>query len=328
MPAGAGWATVLACLTRYEAWPITGCALAASAYAWWRRGAPLPAILGAHARLTVYPVVTVLAFMLFSRITVGEWFVSGGFFVPDETLKGQPAVVFEKIVEGTEMLAGGRLVRAAQVSVIVVLLFSLVRRERAPMMVPLALFGAAALPLTAYMAGHPFRIRYEIPLLVAAAVAIGLAVGQLRGWAKTAALVVFLLVYLQRPPFDPRAPMLAEAQLDRDNSRGRARVTTCLLRGYRDETIMVSMGSLGHYMHELSAAGFAIRDFLHEGNGPIWDSAFTRGPGPLVEWVMVEEAAEGGDAVAQRHRAFPRFLDGFERVCEGGNVALYRRRSR
>ena len=91
-----------------------------------------------------------------------------------------------------------------------------------------------------------------------------------------------------------------------------------------DGTIMMSMGALGHYMHELSAAGFAIRDFLHEGNGPIWDSAFTRGPAPLVEWVLVEEVAEGGDAIIQRHRQFPMLKD-YERICSGGGIALYRR---
>ena len=37
--------------------------------------------------------------------------------------------------------------------------------------------------------------------------------------------------------------------------------------------IMASMGSLGHYMQEASRAGFAIRDFLHEGNGDIWLAA-------------------------------------------------------
>jgi hypothetical protein len=79
-------------------------------------------------------------------------------------------------------------------------------------------------------------------------------------------------------------------------------------------------------MHELSAAGFAIRDFLHEGNGPIWDSAFTRGPAALVQYVLVEETAEGGDAIIRRQREFPRLLDGFDRVCEGGNVVLYERR--
>ena len=88
---------------------------------------------------------------------------------------------------------------------------------------------------------------------------------------------------------------------------------------------MVSMGALAPYMQELSREGFGIGDFLHEGNGPLWDSAFTRGPAPLVRWVLVEEFAEGGDALYRRAREFPRFLAGFERICAGGNVALYRR---
>ena len=121
--------------------------------------------------------------------------------------------------------------------------------------------------------------------------------------------------------------MIAEAQLD-PNTQARATVTSCLQDRYRGGAIMMSMGSLGHYMQEMSSAGFAIRDFLHEGNGPIWDSAFTRGPAPLVEWVIVEEVAEGGDVIVQRNRAFPRLLADFERVCEGGHIAVYQRRSR
>ncbi len=325
-PRAAGWVMVLACLTRYEAWAITGVALALSALAWWRQGASPVGVLKAHARLAVYPLATFAAFMVFSRMTVGEWFVSGGFFVPDETLRGQPAVVTKKIVEGATALGGVWLVRAAEISVVVVAGVALVRRQRAALLVPLALFGAVALPVTAYLAGHPFRIRYEIPLVVAGALAIGLCVGLLRRAAMPVALIVLALVVYDRPPFDPRAPMISEAQLDRPNARRRTRVTACLQSRYDGGTIMVSMGSLGHYMHELASAGFEIRYFLHEGNGPIWDSAFTRGPAPLVRWVLVEEQAEGGDAVIRRQRAFPRLLEDFERVCSGGNVSLYRRR--
>ena len=36
---------------------------------------------------------------------------------------------------------------------------------------------------------------------------------------------------------------------------------------------MMSMGSLGHYMQDLSSDGFRIHDFLHEGNG---DSGISR----------------------------------------------------
>jgi hypothetical protein len=119
--------------------------------------------------------------------------------------------------------------------------------------------------------------------------------------------------------------MLREAQLDAANSLGRRAVTACLARDYRGETIFASMGSLAHYMQELSRDGLAVSDFLHEGNHPIWDAAMAYGPRPFAGWALVEEAAEGGDALAQRQRADPSFLAGYTRVCEGGNVALYRR---
>ena len=325
VPRAAGWVTVLACLTRYEAWPITAAALAASAWAWWRRGNAVSGVLRVHARLALYPALTVLAFLAFSRITVGEWFVSGGFFVPDDTLRGQPAVVAERILEGLEVLGGGRLVRVAAVSLAVVALLGLASAGRSPMLVPLALFAAAALPLSAYLAGHPFRIRYEIPLVVASAMTAGLAVGLLRRWGPLVALLVFVAVIDERPPGDLGAAMVVEAQLDRQ-VQPRRQVTACLVSDYRGGTIMASMGALGHYMHELAAAGFEIGDFLHEGNGPIWDSAFTRGPAALVEWVLVEDEAEGGDAIIQRQRLHPRLLERFDRVCSGGGVSLYRRR--
>ena len=327
VPATVGWVTILACLTRYEAWSITATLLAASAFAWWRRGHSMAEVINVHARLAVYPVMAVIGFMVFSRITVGEWFVSGGFFVPDAELKGQPLVVFDKIAEGTAILGGDRLVTIAQVSSVVVALTGLWSAGRAPMLVPLALFASVALPATAYLSGHPFRIRYEIPLIVASALATGLAVGLARGWGRVLALLAFIAIVLERPPGDARAAMVAEAQIDR-NVVTRREVTACLQARYQGGTIMASMGALGHYMHELSAAGFDIRDFLHEGNGPLWDSAFTRGPAPLVEWVLVEEVAEGGDAIIRRHRQIPRLLEDFDQVCAGGGVALYRRKDR
>ena len=89
---------------------------------------------------------------------------------------------------------------------------------------------------------------------------------------------------------------------------------------------MMSMGSLGHYMHDLSQSGFAIRDFLHEGNGDIWKYAARR-PSPYVKWIVVEERAEGGDELYRQGVLDPRFFEGYARVAEGGGVALYERRS-
>jgi hypothetical protein len=170
-------------------------------------------------------------------------------------------------------------------------------------------------------------MRYEIPLVIAAAFACGAAVGMFRRVAPLSAPVVLAIVLWDVPSFDPDAAMVREAQLDQ-SVRARAEVTACLRERYRGGAVMASMGALGHYMHEMSAAGFAIRDFLHEGNGPIWDSAFTRGPAPLVPFVLVEEVAEGGDAIVQRFRQIPALLADFERVCASGGVALYQRSSR
>jgi hypothetical protein len=324
VPRGAGWVTVLACLTRYEAWPITAACFLTSALAWWRRGKSVRLLVPVYIRLALYPALTVLGFMAFSRITVGEWFVSGGFFVPDETLLGQPVTVIEKIVEGTETLGGVWLSRAAMLALAVLALAGLGSPGRSPVLIGLSLFAAAALPFSAFLAGHPFRIRYEIPLIVASAFAIGAAVGMLRRLAPVIAPVVLALVIWEVRPFDPEAAMVREAQLDQ-NVAARAQVTACLKERYRGGGIMASMGALGHYMHEASAAGFEIRDFLHEGNGIIWDSAFTRGPAPLVEWVLLEEEAEGGDHIVQRFRRYPLLLERYERVCAAGGVALYRR---
>jgi hypothetical protein len=325
VPRTAGWVTVLACLTRYEAWPITAACYLTSAVAWWRRGKSLRRLAPTYATLALYPALTVIGFMAFSRITVGEWFVSGGFFVPDETLRGQPAAVIAKILEGTEMLSGAWLLRFAGLALGILVVAGLASAGRSPVLIGLSLFAAAALPLSAFLAGHPFRIRYEIPLVMASAFACGAALGMFRRVAPWLAPVVLGLVMWEAQPFDQQAPMVREAQLDQ-NVAARAEITACLNARYRGGAIMASMGALGHYMHEASAAGFEIRDFLHEGNGIIWDSAFTRGPAALVEWVLVEEAAEGGDAIIQRHRRVPRLLDDYRPVCSAGHVTLYQRK--
>ena len=76
--------------------------------------------------------------------------------------------------------------------------------------------------------------------------------------------------------------MIVEAQLDRQNGIGRRAVTDCLQRSYDGTTIMASMGSLAHYMQELSLAGFDLADFIHEGSGPIWQRAYYYEPSLFV----------------------------------------------
>jgi hypothetical protein len=324
-----GWWMVAACLTRYEAWPIVGVLVLLALLARLRRGVPLRELPPAVWRLARYPLGAAAFFLILSRLTVGEWFVSGGFYVADPALQGHPAVVWEKIHEGTRELGGIWLVRLALAGIAVVALTAYRWRQGAALLVPLGLFAAAALPFSAYLSGHPFRDRYQVPLVVASVLAVGVAVGLARRAAPVVAVTVVLLVTLTTPsPFSRDTPMMEEALVDRADGEGRRAVTECLARDYRGETIFASMGSLAHYMHELSQIGLRIGDFLHEGNHPMWDVAIVGGGAPFAGWMLVEEFAEGGDLLARRIRANPRFTDGYERVCEGGNVALYRRKAR
>ena len=196
------------------------------------------------------------------------------------------------------------------------------------MILPLALVACAALPLLAYFRGHPVRIRYDVPLVAAAAAVTGTAVALLprRARAAAGAIIVAITVWQARP-FDAQAPVVVESQRETPSKVGRAAVTAYLATHWDGQPILMSMGSLGHYMHDLSARGFRVKDFLHEGNGELWTRA-SRTPRPFVEWIAIEERAEGGDALFARSKIDADFLTGYVRVAEGGGVALYRRFSR
>jgi hypothetical protein len=319
-----GLAFSLACLTRYEAWPVTATALALAAAARWRSGEPLRTAIRATLPVAVYPAAAIAAFGIFSRIVVGQWFVSGGFFVPENKAQDDVTAVVREIAWGLRALSGSVLIAAAAAGAALAGIVASSRRARSTLAVPLALAATAALPAAAFYDGHPFRIRYMVPLVAAEAVCAGLAAGIFRRAAPWAAALLIGLAVIELHPLDRTAPMVAEAQWDRPNVPVRRTVGRCLAEAYRGETIMASMGSLGHYMQELSPEGFSLSDFLHEGNGDIWLAALT-GPRPYAGWLLIEEKAEGGDMLAKIARENPRFLDGFSRVCEGAGVALYRR---
>jgi hypothetical protein len=321
----AGWATLAACMTRYEAWPFAAALVVLSFAALVRRATPVRTAARACARLAVYPAAAILLFIANSRWTTGNWFLTSGFFVAENEALGRPWLAWEQIREALYLLSGPYTVRSAYAGAIVVVSAFIISRVRATLIVALAPAAMAALPLYAYVQGHPFRIRYSVPLIVAAAAIIAAALAALPRRIRTvAAAVAIVAAVVQTSPFDRAAPLIVEAQRDADNMRGRLAVTRYLEEHYDEGLVMMSMGSLAHYMHDLSRSGFRIRDFLHEGIGDVWVFALELGPRGHVRWVAVEEQAEGGDALFQRIRDNPEWLAGFERVAEGGGVALYR----
>jgi hypothetical protein len=349
----AGWACIAGVLTRYEAFPIVATAIVLAFAVLLKRGWTFASAARAVRGLALWPMWAIAAFLVNGKITVGSWFVSSGFFVAENPAMGHPWLAWTEVWDGLVRLAGPVLPWLAVVSAaaIVVSFFlppDQLRQgyggqergshetdsgqeggsygtEKGSLILTLALIACAALPLYAYIKGHPVRIRYDVPLVAAVAALTGAAVALLprrAQWIAGAAIVA--LTAWQRPPFDSRAPVVVESQREAPNKLGRRAVTAYLDANWDGQPIMMSMGSLGHYMHDLSASGFRVRDFLHEGTGELWKYA-VRHPRPFVEWIAIEERAEGGDALHWQATHDPNFLKGYTRVAEGGGVALYRR---
>ena len=330
-----GLSIVAAVLTRYEAFPIIGAAIVLGFVVLLRRGLSLGDALRKVRGLALWPAWALAAFVVNSKVSVGSFFVSGGFYVAENPALGNPGLAWTQVWEGLVRLTGGPLLPWLAVASSVAILASTFRwkidaarstRSSDVLLIILALAACGALPLYAYFNGHPVRIRYAVPLVAASAALIGAGVALLPRRAQpVAGLIVVALSVWQVRPFDRTAPVVVESQREAPNQAGRRAVTAYLAQHWDGQPILMSMGSLGHYMHDLSLAGFGVRDFLHEGNGEIWKYAVAH-PAPVAEWIAIEERAEGGDALNWQARNDANFLRGYDRVAEGGGVALYRRR--
>ena len=321
---GVGLLMAAACLTRYEAWPLTAGALVVAVAALCRRGVPVGVAVRRTAGLAAYPVIAIAAFMLQSRLSIGHWFVTGGFYVADNPDMGRPFKTLGSIWWASHHLNGYGVLLCAMAGAAAALLSGIRDRRQAHSLVALALAASAVLPWYAFYIGHPFRFRYMVPLVPAFAVWAGIGVGLTRRFRILAAAALVALVLFETRPFDGAAPMVQEAQLDRQHSLQRRVLTDVLRQHWRHEKILVSLGSLSHYVQELSPIGVHVRDIVHEGNGDLWAAALDA-PRFHVGWILMDELSEGGDVLAERAREYPEFLRGFTRMGEGGGVVLYRR---
>ena len=340
VPSSLGWTLFLTTWTRYEAWPILAGAIAVTAWVLWRQGHGFGVIARQIWRLARWPAAAVMLFLLLSRLTVGAWFVSGGFYERDPTYDAQAVKALLAIWWGTHRLSGYVIEIVGLLAAAWVVWHGVRRRDEAHNLVTVMLFAAAALPAFAFYEAHPFRIRYMVPMVTACALFCGVAVGAVSGRSErigpagsqragaAAWLLAMLLIassLIESPPWSRDSPLLVEAQLDAANGLARQHVTECLAPAYHGEKVLASMGSLAHYMQELSLQGFAIADFIHEGNGALWDLALETGPASHAGWMLAEEQSEGGDVLAQHVRRDQDFVRGMTKVCEGGGVALYKR---
>ena len=324
VPWVAGLMFAFACLTRYEAWPVTAAAIGATTVALIRLGIPRGHAVRRVTLLAIFPIVAIASFMLLSRATVGAWLVTGGFFeVEASTYHNLPATIGE-LVSGIRRLNGLAMSAFALAGVSLLLVAAARSRDQCPLVVVVALAACITLPAYAFWNGHPVRVRYMVPMTMAVAAFAGLGVGLLRRGQPLAAGLVILTSLIETPPLQRDSPVVVESQRDRSSVIERQRVTDCLDRAYDNTPILASMGSLAHYMHEASSAGLSIRNYIHEGTGQLWIDSLASARAH-AGWVLIEEQAEGGDILARRTAQMPEYLEGFERVCAGGGVALFRR---
>lgn len=319
--AAAGPWLALATLTRYEAWPVAAVMVtlaAASAPAGRRRQCFL--------RLARWPVAAVAGFLVLGRLAVGRWFTGDGFFTPDNPARHSSLAVLAQVWHGYVEVAGPLLVTAALVG-LALLTRAAWRAGRTAPLVPIGYAAAAALPLVAFYDGHPFRIRYMLPLVAASGAFAGAAIAAIprRRWRLVVALLLVGGSLATRPPFSLTSPMVRESQRERIAQTGRSAITRTLAAAWDRTPILASMDSLGHYMQETAAIGLPLRAYLHEGNGDLWTAAIAS-PAAHVGWILIEWDAEGGDTLAARARRDPAWLHGFTEVTEGGGAALYRKR--
>jgi hypothetical protein len=327
-----GWALVAAALTRFEAWPVVVALVGLALAVLVRNGLAADEAFRRVRGLALWPLWAVIGFLVNSKITVGSWFVSTGFFIPDNPARGHLWSAWIQVWDGLARLSGPVVPWFAVAGAVGIVAAGCVRLdERSSLaqggryLLPvLALAACAVLPWAAYYQGHPVRIRYDVPLVAAAAglIGAGLALLPRRVDAIAAAAIVTIAVW-QTPPLDRQAPVIVEAQRVAAEDAGRTVVTAYLAAHWDGQPIMMSMGSLAQYMHDLSAAGFNVRDFLHEGTGELWMHAM-RTPRPFVEWIAIQEKADR-DEIFRHTQLDPRFLSGYERVSSGGGVSLYRR---
>lgn len=315
----AGLWLALAVLTRYEAWPVAAALVTLVALC--QTGSERHRTF---LRLAAWPVTAAVGFLLLGRFALGRWFADADFFTADNPAAHHPLLAASQILRGFVDLAGWPVAILAVVGLGLSVAAAWRQRTWRPL-VPLALAASAALPFVAFLGGHPFRIRYMVPLIAASGAFIGAAIGAApRAWRPVAAAACLALALWSRPPFALDAPMVTEAQRERPAQLARAPVTTALAASYDGTPIFASMGGLGHYMQELSRVGIQLRNYINEGNGDLW-SATIAAPRQHAGWMLIEEAAEGGDQLAALSRSDSHFLDGFTRVAAGGGVVLYRR---
>jgi hypothetical protein len=205
-----GLAFMLACLTKYEAWPVTCAALAAAVLVRRQERARLSEAIRDITPIAIYPAMAIGALVLLHRIVAGQWFASGDFVAENPAL-GHPWTAANQILTGVRALGGTLTTVIGLVGLIGLLARGLFSGSGAVALVALAPAAAVAVPWIAFFEGHPQHVRYMVPLLAAQAIGVGAAAARWRQAAPVAAIVLMIVAGLEIAPMFGAVPMFGVA---------------------------------------------------------------------------------------------------------------------
>ena len=296
----------LACLVRYEAWPIAAAAAVVACGRDWRSRAVFtrwaPLLLG------VGLVLPILLFGLHTWIATERAF----YVIDDGNLteeRGSVTRAVGLLADGVVQAFGLPLAVMAGVALALIV----VRRRDPVLAMAAACAGPAIVTFTAYLAGHPTKARYALLL----APCFGLALAAATRGRRIAQIGVLAVAALQLVEAPETLPVIREATRDRADVARRRPFADTFRSRYHGGRLLASMGSTAPVLFE---TGLPLREVVHEGNGHYWANAVVD-PHRFVAWVLV---ADGDilDQVRTYRRAFP---EGFVPVWQGASLTLYAR---
>ncbi len=324
-------ALVAACMTRYEAWPISGSVLVLALAVLLRRGMPPRSAAVALPRLAAYPALAVVALPaqqpLDDRRVVRHGAASSS---PRTKRWGTRSLAWDQVREGSIACRDRRSVWPAYAGCGAWSCWARSRdrgRGRSLVLV-LALGAPPRCRGTRIFEDIPFRIRYGVPLVAA-----------VRGdrWHGRSALLPRRCARVP-PPLCSRgvaavagrarsiasAPMVVEAQRDAPNS-GRARRSRLICDASRRPADHDEHG-VARALHAGPLAGGlrACTTSSTRATASSGPHAVRARRAAIVGWVADRGARRRrGRARCSSAAAIANFLAGFARVAEGGGVALY-----
>ena len=207
-------------LTRYEGWLVAtglialGGAAVLSGSTRTRTGAERRIGAPEIVRLAAYPAPWRIAAILrvLSWASTGRWLITSGFFEANNPARHQPLVALEQVTSAAFDLAGPVLI-VLGIAGAAACGWRARRPAALSALLPLALLLPALLPFSAFDAGHPYRVRYMVPLVAACGALSAFAIGLVPARGRTAAALAIVAAALTlRPPLDAHAPMVLEAQ--------------------------------------------------------------------------------------------------------------------